>query len=72
MTGPNTGYDRGLSGGFGPSTYGDAFADVYDRWYGDLPGLDDTVAAVERLAKMSKKVRHQWLRTLAAMPEAKT
>jgi SAM-dependent methyltransferase len=38
------------AGGFGPSTYGDAFADVYDRWYGDLPGLDETIAAVERLA----------------------
>jgi len=35
---------------FGPSTYGDAFADVYDHWYGDLPGLDATVAAVGRLA----------------------
>lgn len=36
--------------GFAPSTYGDAFADVYDRWYGDLPGRDDTVQAVHRLA----------------------
>lgn len=36
--------------GFGPSSYGDAFADVYDRWYGNLPGLDDTVAAAARLA----------------------
>ncbi|MGD9750751.1 MAG: class I SAM-dependent methyltransferase [Acidimicrobiia bacterium] len=36
--------------GFEASTYGDAFADTYDRWYGDLPGLEDTVAAAERLA----------------------
>ena len=36
--------------GFGASSYGDAFADTYDRWYGDLPGLNDTVAAVQRLA----------------------
>lgn len=37
--------------GFGPSSYGDAFADIYDRWYGDLPGLEDTVAAAARLAE---------------------
>ena len=37
--------------GFGPSTYGDAFADIYDRWYGDLPGLEQTVTAVQRLAR---------------------
>ncbi len=36
--------------GFGPSSYGDAFADVYDRWYGDLPGLADTLDGAERLA----------------------
>lgn len=37
--------------GFGPSTYGDAFADIYDTWYGDLPGRDDTVGTVARLAR---------------------
>lgn len=36
--------------GFGPSSYGDAFADVYDRWYGDLPGLAETLDATARLA----------------------
>lgn len=33
--------------GYGPSTYGDAFADVYDDWYagtGDVDGLVDAVA----------------------------
>ena len=28
------------------STYGDAFADVYDDWYRDLGDLDATVDAV--------------------------
>lgn len=37
--------------GFGPSTYGDAFADIYDTWYGDLPGREDTVGTVARLAR---------------------
>lgn len=32
-----------------PRAYGEAFADVYDAWYGDLPGRD---AAVERLAAL--------------------
>ena len=36
--------------GYGPDSYGDGFADVYDDWYGDLPGRDDTVRAVVRLA----------------------
>lgn len=36
--------------GYGPSSYGDAMADVYDDWYGDLPQLD---AAVERLAALA-------------------
>ncbi|MCC6438202.1 MAG: class I SAM-dependent methyltransferase [Acidimicrobiales bacterium] len=37
--------------GFDASTYGESFADTYDRWYGDLPGLEDTVAATARLAE---------------------
>ncbi|MFN0028862.1 MAG: class I SAM-dependent DNA methyltransferase [Acidimicrobiales bacterium] len=41
----------GCMDGFGPSTYGDAFADIYDTWYGDLPGKDETVSAVARLAR---------------------
>lgn len=32
-----------------PRAYGEAFADVYDAWYGDLPGRDE---AVERLAAL--------------------
>ena len=36
--------------GYGPSTYGDAFADVYDDWYGDLADTEATVACVAELA----------------------
>ncbi len=36
--------------GYGASSYGDSFADVYDDWYGDISDIDATVAAVERLA----------------------
>jgi SAM-dependent methyltransferase len=36
--------------GYGPATYGEGFADVYDEWYGGLEGLDDAVAALTRLA----------------------
>lgn len=32
------------------STYGDAFADVYDDWYGGVSDVDATVRLVERLA----------------------
>ena len=34
--------------GFGPSSYGDAFADVYDEWYADL-GDDDFVSMLAGL-----------------------
>jgi SAM-dependent methyltransferase len=39
--------------GYRPSTYGDAFADVYDEWYGD----DDeaTLASVDRLAAIASE-----------------
>jgi len=36
--------------GFGPSTYGDAFADVYDEWYGDVSDVDTTVELIHDLA----------------------
>jgi SAM-dependent methyltransferase len=36
--------------GYGPQTYGDGFADVYDDWYGDLP---DAAATVERVAALA-------------------
>jgi SAM-dependent methyltransferase len=36
--------------GYRSSTYGDAFADVYDDWYGDLEGLDAAIETLSRLA----------------------
>lgn len=35
--------------GFEPSSYGDAFADVYDEWYGDVSDVAATVALLRRL-----------------------
>jgi|Tabmets5t2r1_1033131.scaffolds.fasta_scaffold03589_3 SAM-dependent methyltransferase len=36
--------------GYGPHTYGDRFADVYDDWYGDAADTDATVERVAALA----------------------
>jgi SAM-dependent methyltransferase len=36
--------------GYGPASYGDGMADVYDQWY---PGTADTGHAVERLADLA-------------------
>jgi SAM-dependent methyltransferase len=36
--------------GFGPSSYGEAFADVYDDWY---QGISDVDATVERLVALA-------------------
>lgn len=36
--------------GYGPSTYGDRFADVYDDWYA---GVSDVGATVERVAALA-------------------
>lgn len=36
--------------GYGPETYGEGFADVYDDWYGDVSDIDATVAGVAALA----------------------
>ena len=36
--------------GYTSSSYGDAFADVYDDWYRDVSDIDATVAAIARLA----------------------
>jgi len=33
-----------------PSAYGEAFADVYDDWYGDVSDIEGTVSTVARLA----------------------
>src|SRR6185295_3811038 len=38
--------------GYGPETYGDAIADIYDLWYGGKP---DTAAAVDRLAALAAR-----------------
>lgn len=35
---------------FESSSYGDAFADVYDEWYAGVSDIDATVAALQRLA----------------------
>ena len=36
--------DAGMLG-YGPATYGDGFADVYDDWYADVSDVEGTVAA---------------------------
>lgn len=36
--------------GYGPETYGDRFADVYDDWYAGVSDVDATVARVAALA----------------------
>ena len=36
--------------GYRPASYGDAFADVYDRWYPDVTDIEATVALVGSLA----------------------
>jgi len=38
--------------GYGPETYGDAIADIYDLWYGEKP---DTASAVDRLAALAAR-----------------
>jgi SAM-dependent methyltransferase len=37
-------------GSYGPDSYGAAFADVYDDWYGDVSDVAATVAALRELA----------------------
>ncbi|MEM7142177.1 MAG: class I SAM-dependent methyltransferase [Actinomycetota bacterium] len=36
--------------GYGPESYGESFADVYDEWYADVSDVDATVAGVADLA----------------------
>jgi len=36
--------------GYGPETYGESFADVYDDWYGTVSDVEATVAGVSVLA----------------------
>lgn len=42
--------------GYDDSTYGEAFADVYDEWYSDVSDVGSTVAAIERLAGPAGRV----------------
>ncbi len=42
--------------GYDASSYGDAFADVYDAWYGDVSDVDATVALVGELAGSGGRV----------------
>lgn len=50
MTGAEGCDDAGVQG-YGPASYGDGFADVYDDWYADLDGLDDAVASIAAVAR---------------------
>jgi SAM-dependent methyltransferase len=43
----------GAVDGYGPSTYGDAFADVYDEWYEGSPAAGDTRTAVSTIADLA-------------------
>ncbi|GJM38298.1 MAG: methyltransferase [Acidimicrobiales bacterium] len=36
--------------GYGPQTYGESFADVYDEWYADVSDVEATVAGITALA----------------------
>ncbi len=42
---------------FGPGSYGDAFADVYDQWYPDVTDVEACVARVAELARESNPGR---------------
>ena len=37
--------------GYENTSYGDAFADVYDEWYGDISDVDATVTTLARLSR---------------------
>lgn len=37
--------------GYGPESYGEHFADVYDEWYGDISDVDATVMGLTALAE---------------------
>lgn len=61
--------------GYGASTYGDSFADVYDQWYHDLPdsdfvammirGLDDRPVRVLELGVGTGRLAESFLRSRA-------
>jgi SAM-dependent methyltransferase len=43
--------------GYGPASYGDAIADIYDEWYGDLLDQPDAVDALAALAERASSKR---------------
>jgi SAM-dependent methyltransferase len=43
--------------GYGPASYGDAIADIYDQWYGDLSETEDAVSALAALAHRAGAAR---------------
>ena len=43
--------------GYGPASYGDAIADIYDQWYGELPETGDAVDALVELARATGNTR---------------
>ncbi|MEY2421532.1 MAG: hypothetical protein QOI95_1599 [Acidimicrobiaceae bacterium] len=43
--------------GYGPASYGDAIADIYDQWYGDLSDTDDCVEVLAALADRANSAR---------------
>jgi SAM-dependent methyltransferase len=43
--------------GYGPASYGDAIADIYDEWYGDVSETEDAVDALAALAERAASTR---------------
>ena len=50
MTEPSEPGDEREPAGYGPATYGDSFADVYDDWYADVTDADATAHRIRALA----------------------
>lgn len=48
---PSTGTVAGMQG-YDSTSYGEAFADVYDEWYGDITDVEATVDALARLSAL--------------------
>jgi SAM-dependent methyltransferase len=40
---------------YGPTSYGDGFADVYDEWYAGLDGLDDVDTTADLVAGLARR-----------------
>ncbi len=43
--------------GYGPASYGDAIADIYDQWYGDLSETEDAVTALAAMTERAASTR---------------